>query len=238
LINIELQELRRGWNRRAPGDTFSFIPEHNLNRYEVLVRYLASKGVNKDSLGVAQLSDEDVANIRRGVFNVDYPNWSFFHRRIYELVNEYDEFRKGSHVNGQSLTMRPYFWKAALYAIAKSPIVGVGTGDVQSSMNAAYKETQSPLHEEWYKRPHNQFLTVTLALGCIGLIVFLLSLILPAYELRKELPFIYWLFFIVVMVSFLMEDTLETQAGQTFYAFFNSFFIAQAYHLRKNKQLE
>jgi len=35
----------------------------------------------------------------------------------------------------------------------------------------------------------------------------------------------YLSFFIIAVISFLTEDTLETQAGVTFFAFFNSFFL-------------
>ncbi len=230
LINIELTELRRVWNRRVPADTFSYQPAHNLQRYEVLVRYLASQGKNKDSLSVMQLSETDLSNIQKNIVNADFPEWSFFHRRVYEFVNEFDEFRNDRHVNGHSVTMRPYFWKAAFHAIAPKMWTGVGTGDVQEAMNAAYRDTETPLQEEWYKRPHNQFITITLALGVFGLALFLVSLIGPAFYLRKYLPLLFWVFFVISVLSFLVEDTLETQAGQTFYAFFNTLFLSGAWY--------
>jgi len=229
LINIELQEIRRVWNRRVPEDTFSYTPEKNLARYEVLVRYLASKGLNKDSATVSSLSEQDLLNIRNNVFNYRYPEWSFLHRRLYEAINEYDEFINGRHVNGHSITMRLYFWKAAWHVVKLQPVFGVGTGDVQSAMNQAYQSTSSPLNEMWHKRPHNQFLTVAVALGVLGLFIFVFSLIYPAWVFRKNLPALYWTFLFVAIVSFFVEDTLETQAGQTFFAFFNSLFIAQSY---------
>ena len=237
LINIELSELSRVWNRRVPGDTFQYKPAHNLQRYEVLVRYLASQGKNKDSLAVMQLTAEDLENIQKNIVNVNLPEWSFFHRRIYEFVNEFDEFRNDRHINGHSVTMRPYFWKAALAAISGQVWMGVGTGDVQKAMNESYVRTQSPLHEEWYKRPHNQLITITLALGLTGLLIFLLSLFYPLYFLRKDLPLLYWVFFVVLFLSFLMEDTLETQAGQTFYAFFNTLFLSAAWFRRQQRSV-
>ena len=54
---------------------------------------------------------------------------------------------------------------------------GVGTGDVQTELNKTYMETDSPLSKEWYKRPHNQYLTITVALGLFGLIIFLIIMI-------------------------------------------------------------
>lgn len=227
-INIELQEIRRCWNRRMPNDTFSYQPSVNLERYEILLRYLASMGKNKDSLSVMQLSEQDLKNISKGIFNCEYPNWSFLHRRTYELVNDFYDFQNGGQINGHSLSMRPYFWKASCHAILINPLLGVGTGDLQDAMNKAYVSTDSPLNVEWYKHPHNQFLSITLALGVIGLIVFLVSLLYPTIILRKKLSRLFWVFFFLLLVSFLMEDTLETQAGLTFYVFFNSLFLWRA----------
>jgi O-antigen ligase len=229
LINIQAKELKKEWAKRFPADSFSFETNHNMHRYEVLVRYLASKGLNKDSAAIAQLTETDLANIQKGIFNYQYPEWNFLRQRIYELVNEYDEFVNTRHVNGHSFTMRLYFWKAALHSIMSHPVIGVGTGDVQSELNKVYVETKSPLDARWYLRPHNQYLTITVALGIVGLIIFLASIIYPVVQLRNYFSSLFWPFFLIALISFFFEDTLETQAGLTFYAFFNSLYLSLAY---------
>lgn len=234
-INIQMEELRTGWKKIFPEDSFSYQPQHNTERFDILVRYLASKGLNKDSAGLAQLSAEDKMNIRKGIVNYEYPEWSYLHRRTYELVNELEEFTHRKQVNGHSLIMRLYFWNAGLAAVKQHPVLGVGTGDVQQIMNDMYRETDSPLSEAWYKRPHNQFLTITVALGVVGLLVFCLALLYPAIHLRGHLHWFYWLFLVTALFSFLAEDTLETQAGLTFFAFFQTLFVTQAwYQARQN----
>jgi hypothetical protein len=225
-INIQLQELQKEWNAQFPEDTFSYSPQHNMQRYEILLRYLASKGLNKDSAGISKLGNEDKINIQKNISNYEYPGWSYLHQRTYELVNEYDEFKNDRFINGHSLTMRLYFWKAALHIIKRNFVFGVGTGDVQDALNKTYVETRSPLHQEWFKRPHNQFLTMMVALGIIGLLIFLVSIIYPLVILKGVLPKLFWPFFIIAIISFFLEDTLETQAGLSFYAFFNSLFIS------------
>lgn len=229
-INLQVDELKDEWNRQYPQDTFSYNPNpHNLGRFDVLVRYLASKGMNKDSAALAHLSAEDKDNIQKGVSNYQYNSWSFLHKRIYELVNEYDDFKHHRNVNGHSLTMRLYFWQAALHVIKQNFFTGVGTGDVQSELNKAYVETHSPLEKDWYKRPHNQFLTICTAFGIFGLLLFIFSLVYPIVILKTWLPKLFWPFLIIVMISFLLEDTLETQAGITFYVFFNTLFLSVAW---------
>src|SRR5690606_20776188 len=97
-------------------------------------------------------------------------------------------------VNGHSLTMRIYFWKAAFHTIKQNSLLGVGTGDMKQALNATYDEINSPLSQEWRIRPHNQFLSITLSLGIIGLLIFLFGIIYPAYALRKNLPKLFWAF--------------------------------------------
>jgi O-antigen ligase len=130
--------------------------------------------------------------------------------------------------------MRFYFWDAAIRVIKKYPVVGVGTGDVQLALNQVYSSGDSPLNAEWYKRPHNQFLTVTVALGFVGLLAMLFSIIYPLVLLRKHLHILFWPFLILALVSFMLEDTLETQAGLSFYAVFNSLFISFAYFKKES----
>lgn len=224
-INVQPEELWRAWKTEFPEDSFNYEQRYHLDRFAVLIRYMASKGLNKDSATYRQLTAGDKANIRSNITNYEYPAWSYLHKRIYELVNEYDEFMHHRFVNGHSLTMRLYFWKAALHLVEQNMLFGVGTGDVQEELNKTYVETKSPLDQEWFKRPHNQFLTITVALGLAGLLIFLFSILYPAVKLKGGLPPLYWPFFIITFLSFFMEDTLETQAGCTFYAFFNTVLI-------------
>ncbi|MBA3665130.1 MAG: O-antigen ligase family protein [Bacteroidetes bacterium] len=229
-INIQFDELHQQWNRRCPEDSFAYKPAYNLKRYEVLLRYLSGKALTKDSAGVCQLTAEDVNNIKNNIQNHETSTWSYLHKRVYEIVYEYEEFKNKRNVNGHSLTMRPYFWKAAILNIKSHPLAGVGTGDVQAEMNKTYIAIHSPLQKNWFKRPHNQFLTIAVALGIGGLLVFILSLVAPLIQLNGKLHVLFYAFFILAIISFLLEDTLESQAGATFFAFFNTLFIAQAYY--------
>jgi hypothetical protein len=236
-INIQLEELKSEWNARNPTDTFNYESKHNLERYQVLIRYLSSKGLPKDSAGVWSLSMAELNLVRNNVTNYQIPYWNYLHRRVYELVNEIDEFKNNRGVSGHSLAMRLYFWKAGWHLVKENLLFGVGTGDVQEELNKAYVITAAPLEPEWYKRPHNQYLTITVALGVMGLLVFLLSLIYPVIVLKNYLSKLYWPFFLLAIISFLIEDTLETQAGLTYFAFFNTIFVTRAFFKKKSDQI-
>lgn len=227
--NIQEQEIQNIWNKRVPADSINLATEHNLTRYYTLIRFISSKGQTKDSVSVSMLTDKEVEQIREGITNVNYANWSFMNKRLYELMYEYYEYRNNGTVNGHSFTMRLFFLKAASYVIQNNPLIGVGTGDVQQKMNEAYELSSAPLDKEWYKRPHNQFVTITVALGIVGLVIFMFSLMYPIIALYKHLEIMYGLFFASAVISFLFEDTLETQIGLSFFAIFNTLFLSRAY---------
>ncbi len=233
-ININEFELKQQWKKRFNADSFDYSTRHNINRYYILLRYLASKGLTKDSVGVSKLLPQDFENIKNNITNYLYPSWGNLHKRIYELVIEYDEFKNNRSINGHSLTMRLYFWQAAFKVIKNNPLIGVGTGDVQQQLNETYITTKSPLSAEWYKRPHNQFITITVALGIFGLLIFVSSIIYPVLKLRNQLTVLYFPFLIILISSFMLEDTLESQAGLSFFVVFNTLFISLAYNKVKS----
>ncbi|MGZ3885603.1 MAG: hypothetical protein ACXVPD_16455, partial [Bacteroidia bacterium] len=59
-------------------------------------------------------------------------------------------------------------------------------------------------------------------------IVFLFWLIYPVVRLKKYLHPLYFVFFLMAVFSFFTEDTLESQAGVTFFVYFNTLFLWQA----------
>jgi O-antigen ligase len=112
------------------------------------------------------------------------------------------------------------------WKIAKAHLwFGVGTGDVKQAFKDYYESINSPLKSEWRRRAHNQFLTFIIALGITGLIVCLVSLVAPLFLARRERSFLAVGFIILMMISMLNEDTLETSSGAVFTAFFIALFI-------------
>jgi len=88
-----------------------------------------------------------------------------------------------------------------------------------------YESMHSKLDLVWRLRCHNQYLAITVAFGFIGLFVFLFYLFYPAIVLRKKLHYLYWPFFLIALLSFITEDTLETQSGVSFFIFFQTLFL-------------
>lgn len=223
-VNINDEELKKEWEKKSPLLYSGKDRKGNQMRFTI-IRYLASKGLHKDSLALSSLSEADIHNIERGVSNVHYANQTGLVTRWHELIWEYTKYTRGENPSGHTLMMRLEFWKTACYIIGSHPLFGVGTGDIQASFNAAYVSLDSKLEPEWRLRCHNQYLAVGVAFGISGLIFFLLYLFLPAIRLRKSMHKLYWPFFLIALLSFLTEDTLETQSGVTFFIFFQALFL-------------
>jgi len=232
--NIQYIELNNGWRKLTKKDILT--TDKKGNRIEwTLLRYMSSRGLTKDSVGMAQLNAEDIPNVENGVTNYKYAHASALRKRIKDFFSEYQSYKYGANPSGNTMLMRFEFWKAAVYIIKRNPLFGVGTGDVRKAFDKAYYRTGTKLASEWRLRAHNQFLAITVAFGFVGLIIFLFSIFYPLKKLRNYLHPLYFMFLVIAMVSFLTEDTLESQAGVSFYAYFNTLFLWLGYNSEKEK---
>lgn len=223
-VNFCKNELEESWNKRSKIQHSENDLKGNPIHF-TLMRFLASKGLKKDADAVESLTNEEVKAIERGVVNVNYQNVSSLTRRLHEIAWELEMYKITGDPSGHSLTQRFEFWKAAVGIIKDNLIFGVGTGDMKVAFETQYDKMNSPLAKESRLRSHNQYLSIGVAFGVVGLIWFLITLFYPMILQGKTFDYLYVTFFLIAVISFLTEDTLETQAGVTFYAFFNSFFL-------------
>jgi len=215
------EELKRSWNRRSKIDFDSLDRKHQSQKF-TLIRFLASKGLRKDSAAMAQLSDEEIRSIENGITNVNYQSPSV-KSRLLEVAWELQKYSNGGDPNGHSIMQRIESWKASLLVIKSNLFFGVGTGDLPNAMYKQYPAMNSKLDAKHYLRCHNQYLAIGVAFGIAGLAFFLFALFyqLPGHQRN----YFYVVFFLTILFSMLTEDTLETQPGATFFAFFNAFFL-------------
>lgn len=217
-------EMEESWNKRSELKFSEKDLKGNPLNY-TLVRFLASKGLRKDADAVESLSVDEIKAIERGVVNVNYQNVSSLKRRLHEIAWELDIYKTTGNPSGHSLTQRFEFWKAAIGIIKDNVVFGVGTGDVKTAFEMQYDKIDSSLTTENRLRSHNQYLSFAVAFGMVGLLWFLITLFYPMVLQGKTFDYLFISFLLIAIVSFLTEDTLESQAGVTFYAFFNSFFL-------------
>lgn len=220
------KELRDSWSNRSKTSLDSNDQKgHQI--YTTLVRFLNSKGLNKDAEGVSTLSEIEVQYIERGIANVNYTGLWGIRMRLYQMFWELDYNQRGGKAPiGFTVMMKLEFWKTAFHIILQHPILGVGTGDVTDAFKEEYSKSNSWLNDKWRLTSHNYYLYIAVALGIPGLIVFLILIILPFITTIKKSPYLpLTLFWGIALISMLTEDTLNTQAGVSFVAFFYCFFL-------------
>jgi len=221
---ISDMEMRDAWNKRSRIKYDSNDLKGQNLKY-TLIRFLTSKGVRKDADGVSKLSDEEVHFVENGIANINCQKKHSLSTRIYEIIWEYENYKLTADPNGHSVTQRLEYWKTSIAIIREHPVFGVGTGDMNLAFARQYEKMNSPLDKKWRFRSHNQFLSITVGFGLFGLLWFLATLIYPFLFKRVRKDYFYFVFFVIAMLSMIAEDTIESQAGLTFFVFFNTLFL-------------
>lgn len=222
-------EIDTAWMTRSKQRVWDLDQQGHM-QLVTLMRYLTYKNYSKDAAGVQQLSKQDVDLIEQG-----YPTpeavagRNSIRYRLKELASEYRNYYFSKDANGHSLAQRLEYWRASKKIIQKYPLTGVGTGDVPDVFKSMYDEMNSNLVKERRLRAHNQYLSFGVAFGLPGLLFFIGVLIYFVRFAFQQQNFIYLAFLIIAMGSFFNEDTLETQAGVTFFAFLNAVFLWKAF---------
>lgn len=220
MVFICEKELKEAW-RNISSIPYEGKDLKNQWLSNTLIRYLDSKHLTKDASGIQALSASDVKAIEKGIADVEDLKIGLIARingLNYQLMNPSDP-------NGHSILQRIEYWKTALQIIEKNWFLGVGVGDVQQAFNHQYKQNNTQLTQEHQLRAHNSFLTSWVSFGLLGFVLFcwMQSYFLYVFSVKKEI--VPLLFGLIILSSFFFEDTLETQMGVTFFAFFYSFFF-------------
>ena len=185
-----------------------------------IIRYLSSKDLPKDAEGLSKLTIEDIQSIENG--DANYIKTGLMARAYgvkFELNNKADP-------NNHSLLERLEYWKTSIRILSDNYILGVGTGDIDDVFKSYYKNSGTLLTLENQHRAHNMYLTVFITLGILGISIFI-TLHIQLIRLNLKNKDILGLTFIMIfLLSFLIEDTLETQVGVTFYALFLGLFFS------------
>ncbi len=224
-LYISWNELRENWNKRSSYDFEGKDDRDQFIRYTI-IRFLNSKGLRKDADGIYSLTEDEIRYIESGLTNISHYKKYNFKIRIHEILWGINNYRANRDPNGNSMMQRYEYWKTSWSIIKSNWLTGVGNGDLKDAFNVEYEKMQSKLLPQWRHHSHNQYLRMTATFGIIGLLWFLFMLIYPPLKAKKFRNFLYTVFFMIAVLSMLAEDTLETQAGVTFVAFFNTFLLS------------
>jgi O-antigen ligase len=171
------------------------------------------------------LSNEEVRAIESGIANCFYIYKPGIIVRLHQVLWEYKTFCETGFLNAHSVLQRYEFWKASKGIIKEHFWFGVGTGDINNSFRVQYEKMNTSLDMDHRWRSHNQYMSIFVVFGVVGFVWFIITLFYPIISTGKFRDFLYMSFFIIATLSMLTEDTIESQAGVTFFAFFNAFLL-------------
>lgn len=217
-------ELRKEWNIRS-GIRYDSIDYKGQPIRITLRRYLASKGLRKDSAGLSQLKNDDIQAIEKGRANFHFRTKPGFYQRLYETLWEIHIWRQTGFVSYHSFGQRIVFFQTAGEIIRNNLWTGVGTGDVYSNMILTTRQNQKSIERKWKGEPHNQYAFFLMAFGLPGFILILFSWIYPVYKNKSSGYLLFNLFVLTMIISMTVLDTIESYDNMVFFAFFYSLFV-------------
>lgn len=149
-------------------------------------------------------------------------------RYVPTLRNRYDHFKytlqmfRQGNMSGDYSDIGRYMSYDLAYKLIKAhPVKGVGAGNILDSMKGGYDRWYPQVPVEQRLIPHNQFLTVAVACGLPAMVLFIVWVFFPLFQLRKTRSGAFLLMmWSVLLVPLLVDPVLEIQFGVFVYLFF------------------
>ena len=220
--NIAQKELERCWNRKSK---FSFTSKDKKKQpvKATLYRFLTSKGLHKDSVGLSNLTQNEIQKIENGeTSSVSYNN---FEKRIRSLLYQKESRKKNSDSNNQTINQRVVFWKAGIDIFLNQPAFGYGPGGAKTQYKKYYKYRNTNLNKSNQLLAHNQFITQAINLGALGIIIWIFVLFYSFIKVEKGMLLFFVPYLILMFFAFMSDDMLEVQAGVTIFSFFGTLML-------------
>ena len=125
----------------------------------------------------------------------------------------------------ESTALRISALKTAKAVIKDNFWFGTGTGDLLYKMNDYYKENYFQAAYIKYVSPHNQFLRTFAMHGVFGFISLISVFVLMISTAVKQKSFLLWMWILMMLVLFNVEDMFGIQCGVVFFSFFTSLML-------------
>lgn len=133
---------------------------------------------------------------------------------------------------GQAI--RIAIWKCSKDILKEHWLIGVGTGDIQDTLQQTYENRKFYFASRFNKyNAHNQYLQMTIGYGIPGLILLLLCIIAPFFKPRNPINKFYYLFLLSFLSICFTEVILDVNKGVIWYSFFNSILAFSVYKKEK-----
>jgi len=140
--------------------------------------------------------------------------------KIAYMTRDIQRFSNGENVNYYSDGNRLLSISLGLELANKTPLLGVGIGDVQKKMFKAYDDNHPEISSENRLIPHNQYVYVYLGCGLIGLIGFIIATSMPFFIQEGYTNGLFISIHALLISSFISEATIENQLGVALFSVF------------------
>lgn len=153
-----------------------------------------------------------------------YQNENRFNELTSNTLNEKPE---------SSISIRYRVYQCVVEKISENPFFGYGLGSVKSHLDPCYISKNIDLSKKNYNS-HNQFFSVVLTAGFIGLAIYLFSIYKIYKILNQKKSILGIALFTFFLLNFLTENVIEREHGVLVYSFFISLFLYQNDELYKS----
>lgn len=113
-------------------------------------------------------------------------------------------------------------WNCAIELIRESPLIGYGTGMEKQMLNVKYEKYKLSNSISNNFDAHNQYLAFMIKSGVLGLLSFMLLLGYCFFRAIKSKNYYFLSFLLIISITALTEDILESNKGILFFAFFST----------------
>ena len=220
--NIAPHELEKEWNKRS-NINFKGLDHKGQMLKATIYRFLTSKGLDKDSAGLSQLSNEEIALIESG--ETSFIHYNNLEKRIRSLLYERENLKKSKDPNNQTTNQRIEFWKVGMSILAENQVLGYGPGGVKKEYKKYYQINSTLLAPKNQLLAHNQFITQAINLGVLGFLIWGSTLIYSFLKIKREIKMVFHSYAILMLFAFMSDDMLEVQAGATIFSLIGTILV-------------
>ncbi len=126
---------------------------------------------------------------------------------------------------GESTGVRILIWEQCMELVKENFLAGTSVGDANDALHVKYEANGLTGALAHNLNTHNQYFQTFIGLGVFGFLMLVaMTLGTMILGLLKRNIFL-TLFSLIIIINFLVESMLQTQAGTLFYAFFICLFI-------------
>ena len=144
-----------------------------------------------------------------------------FHNRVIYVLYDLQQYSRGSFPQGFSDVSRIASYQGGLTIIRQHPLLGVGFGDVNDTMQAFYRVNFPEFTAHDSILPHNEWLMYAAGGGLIAIAIFTACILYP-FTLRKNHSLT--AFQITALFCCMFDLPLELQNGVFIFCFFTCWF--------------